>query len=78
MRKFLFIIGLCVTTNVTAQEENVVYKLVDKQPEAKVGTQKFPLLLRDNIRYPQNKSELEGTAFVEFVVEKDGAARTSM
>lgn len=54
---------------------NEVFEVVDVMPQFKGGMENLTAYLRKNIRYPESAKELgaEGTAFVSFIVEKDGS-----
>jgi TonB family protein len=52
-----------------------VFVPVEKQPEFPGGIEKFYEIVKSHIKYPEQmrESKIEGKAFVEFVVEKDGS-----
>ncbi|GAB2986429.1 hypothetical protein GCM10027049_27290 [Mucilaginibacter puniceus] len=60
------------TDNVKGQ---VVFVPIEKQPEFPGGIEKFYEIIKSHIKYPEQmrESSIEGKAFVQFVVEKDGS-----
>lgn len=62
-----------INTNGTSGQ--IVFKPVEVQPQFPGGIEKFYEIVKSNIRYPDQmrESSIEGKAFVEFVVEKDGS-----
>ncbi len=61
--------------NTSATAAKVVFVPNGKEPEFPGGIEKFYEIVRSNTRYPEQmrESKIEGKAFVEFVVEKDGS-----
>lgn len=56
------------------KKKEVVYAIVDQQPEFPTGEEGLNSFLKNNIRYPQNalNQNLKGKALVQFIVNKDG------
>lgn len=54
--------------------EEPVFQVVEKTPQPKEGMQEYYKFLARNIKYPEEdkKKGVEGKAFVQFIVEKDG------
>ncbi|HTH82968.1 MAG TPA: TonB family protein, partial [Mucilaginibacter sp.] len=54
---------------------NMIFSIVEKQPEFPGGLEKFGEFLQRNIRYPDNmrQANVQGKAIVQFVVEADGS-----
>ncbi|RZA01321.1 MAG: TonB family protein, partial [Sphingobacteriaceae bacterium] len=59
----------------TSTKGQVVFVPSEKQPEFPGGIEKFYEIVKSHIKYPDQmrESKIEGKAFVEFVVEKDGS-----
>ncbi|MCQ2340007.1 MAG: energy transducer TonB [Paludibacteraceae bacterium] len=57
------------------EEENVVFVIVEKQPEFPGGTQAMMKYLSENIKYPMIAQEngIQGRVICQFVVNKDGS-----
>ena len=57
------------------EEENVVFVIVEKQPEFPGGTQAMMKYLAENIKYPMIAQEngIQGRVICQFVVNKDGS-----
>ncbi len=55
--------------------DDYIFTIVEEQPEFPGGTEAMYKFLRDNMRYPTMAREagIQGTVFVTFVVERDGA-----
>ena len=58
----------------SAYDEDVIFTIVEQQPEFPGGTDAMLHFLQTNLRYPAEAREagIQGTVFVTFVVEKDG------
>ncbi len=58
-----------------AFDEEVIFTVVEDQPEFPGGEAARQKFLEDNLRYPQMAREagIQGTVFVTFVVERDGS-----
>ncbi len=56
-------------------DEEVIFTVVEDQPEFPGGEAARQKFLEDNLRYPQMAREagIQGTVFVTFVVERDGS-----
>lgn len=56
-------------------KEDVVFTDVDENPEFKGGMEKLIQFLTSNLKYPEEAKAagVQGTVFVSFIVEKDGA-----
>lgn len=56
-------------------EPDPPFKIVERMPEFPGGEIARLEYLRDNIRYPQvaREANIQGTVFVEFIIEKDGS-----
>jgi TonB family protein len=56
---------------------NVVYYKVEVEPKYAGGEEAMTKYLQDNLKYPESarKEGLEGTVFVDFVIDKKGAVR---
>lgn len=54
--------------------EELVFQVVEKTPQPKEGMYEYHKFLARNIKYPEEdkKKGVEGKAFVQFIVEKDG------
>ncbi len=61
--------------NTSSIKGQVVFLPTEKQPEFPGGIEKFYEIIKSHIKYPEamRESRIEGKAFVEFVVEKDGS-----
>lgn len=61
--------------NTTRTKGQVDFVPIEKQPEFPGGIEKFYEIVKSHIKYPEQmrESRIEGKAFVEFVVEKDGS-----
>ena len=61
--------------NTSSTKGQVVFVPSEKQPEFPGGIEKFYEIVKSHIKYPEQmrESKIEGKAFVEFVVEKDGS-----
>jgi len=61
--------------NTSSTKGQVVFVPSEKQPEFPGGIEKFYEIVKSHIKYPEQmrESRIEGKAFVEFVVEKDGS-----
>lgn len=61
--------------NTNSTNGQVIFKPIEVQPQFPGGIEKFYEIVKNNIRYPDQmrESSIEGKAFVEFVVEKDGS-----
>ncbi len=61
--------------NTSITKGQVVFVPNEKQPEFPGGIEKFYEIVKSNIRYPEQmrESKIEGKAYVQFVVEKDGS-----
>ncbi len=57
------------------QDENKVFNIVEQMPEYPGGMAKLLDYIKDNLQYPakDKKWAIEGTVFVQFLVEKDGS-----
>ena len=55
--------------------EDQIFKVVEQMPEFPGGTTALMKYLRENLKYPEEcaKENIQGKAFVEFVVKKDGS-----
>ncbi len=55
-------------------EDDVIFTIVENQPEFPGGTSALMQFLQQNLRYPGDAREngIQGTVFVSFVVEKNG------
>ncbi len=64
-----------VTTQEEEVDEDVIFQIVEDQPEFPGGEEALRRYLRDNIRYPvvAREAGIQGTVFVTFVVEIDGS-----
>lgn len=66
-------------TTVSYADENKehAYQVVEVQPEFPGGTNALMAFMRDNMKYPDEcrKNNIQGKAYVRFVVAKDGAIR---
>ncbi len=58
-----------------AIDEEVIFTVVEDQPEFPGGEAARQKFLEDNLRYPQMAREagIQGTVFITFVVERDGS-----
>jgi TonB family protein len=61
--------------NTNSAKGHVVFVPSQKEPEFPGGIEKFYEIVKSHIKYPEQmrESKIEGKAFVEFVVEKDGS-----
>lgn len=63
-----------IKAKVPPSESNEVYMVVDQLPEYRGGSEELMSFLASELRYPKDSRRMgiEGTVFVQFVVEKDG------
>jgi len=56
-------------------DENRIFTIVEQQPEPVIGFSSFVDYLSKNLRYPEKAKadKLEGSCFIEFVVQIDGS-----
>jgi protein TonB len=56
------------------QEEEVIHKIVEQQPEFPGGLQELNAIIKKRLQYPQLAAEngIQGTTVVQFAVMKDG------
>jgi TonB family protein len=61
--------------NTTSTKGHVVFVPSEKEPEFPGGIEKFYEIIKSQIKYPEpmRESRIEGKAFIQFVVEKDGS-----
>lgn len=64
-----------VNTLSSAQDPDMVYTIVEKRPQFPGGDEKLLKFINKNMQYPSiaAKNGLQGTVYVEFIVEKDGS-----
>lgn len=57
------------------QKEEKIYKIVAEMPEFPGGVDSLAYYLSVNVKYPYDdrRNGVEGVAFVQFVIEKDGS-----
>ncbi|MDQ2658520.1 MAG: M56 family metallopeptidase, partial [Bacteroidota bacterium] len=62
-----------------AAAQDKVFTVVEEQPEFPGGYDKMIAFIQENLRYPSNARQqgIEGTVYVSFIVEKDGAVTDS-
>ena len=60
---------------VTLQDNDSIYEVVDEMPEFPGGIDALASFISKNVKYPKSAidNNIEGKTFVEFVVEKDGS-----
>lgn len=60
---------------VTLQDHDSIYEVVDEMPEFRGGIDALAGFISKNVKYPKSAidNDIEGKTFVEFVVEKDGS-----
>ena len=60
---------------VTLQDNDSIYEVVDEMPEFPGGIDALASFISKNVKYPKSAidNDIEGKTFVEFVVEKDGS-----
>lgn len=60
---------------VTKQNNDTIYKVVEQMPEFPGGTAKMLTFISENIKYPQSAMEkgIEGKCFIQFVIDVDGS-----
>lgn len=74
----IFLFGLSVNAkaqNSAEENQDTVLTIVEQMPEYPGGMNALTLYLQKNIKYPKkdrNKG-IEGTVYVEFVIDKDGS-----
>lgn len=56
-------------------DENVIFQIVEENPEFPGGEDEMRRFIRDNMRYPviAREAGIQGSVFVTFVVERDGS-----
>ena len=67
-------VSVAQATIVNTNDEQI-FKVVEQMPEFPGGTTALMKYLRENIKYPEEcaKENIQGKAFVQFVVKKDGS-----
>jgi protein TonB len=57
------------------EDLNQPFTIVEQMPEFPGGEKALLTYLRDNIRYPAmaKENDIEGTVYVQFVIERDGS-----
>lgn len=77
-------LGLLFTQSVEAQTEPAetveeiseapIFAAVEQAPEPKMGMSEYYKFLGKNVKYPEDdkKKNVEGMAYVQFIVERDG------
>lgn len=60
---------------VTKQNNDSIYRVVEQMPEFPGGTAKMLTFISENIKYPQSAMEkgIEGKCFIQFVIDVDGS-----
>ena len=72
MKNIIVIMSLLICGAVSAQDK--VYKEVDTNAEPEGGIASYYETLGKNLKYPEAaaKEKLEGTVFIELIIDKDG------
>lgn len=60
---------------VTKQNNDSIYRVVEQMPEFPGGTAKMLTFISENIKYPQSAMEkgIEGKCYIQFVIDVDGS-----
>lgn len=60
---------------VTKQNNDSIYRVVEQMPEFPGGTAKMLTFISENIKYPQSAKEkgIEGKCYIQFVIDVDGS-----
>lgn len=71
----LLVMDICAQSDTNGTEEPVVFRIVEVMPEFPGGDEALVSYLSENIEYPKKaqKKNIEGTVYIQFVVESDGS-----
>lgn len=58
----------------TVSDDDVIFSVVEKEAQFPGGNDAMMKFIAKNVKYPQTavENKIEGTVYVEFVIEKDG------
>lgn len=76
---FLFLIQIVSGQNKTYTKkgnDTLPLAIVDKEPRFPGGSDSLRKFIQQNIHHPTNDNQLEGTVWVEFIVERNGKIST--